>query len=294
MDIRSIKTFVRAAELKSITKAAEEMNYVQSTVTTQIKQLEKELGYPLFDRIGKRISLTCLGEQFLSYAYEMLKVVHKAETLHKNAEDIKVVLRVGVAESLLLGVFMDLLPEFKGKYKNVDLRIKSGHTVDLLEGLKQNDLDMVYISKAMNTDADLECHYSHKENLIFVAGKEHPLARETQISVKRLMEQNFLVTEREGICYSRLSRLSAEYGQALKDFIEVDNVFVITQLVKRGLGLAFLPEYAVAKEIEKGDIVKLNVDIEPQVYFSQILCHKNRWISPYVQGLIDMISLIRR
>ena len=68
MDIKSIRTFVRVAELKSFTKAANEMNYVQSTVTMQIKQLEKELGYPLFDRIGKKVSLTLNGMQFLSYA----------------------------------------------------------------------------------------------------------------------------------------------------------------------------------------------------------------------------------
>ena len=79
MDIRSIETFIKVAELGSITKAADELNYVQSTVTTQIKQLEKELGYPLFDRIGKKISLTVMGERFLSIAYELLKVSEKAE-----------------------------------------------------------------------------------------------------------------------------------------------------------------------------------------------------------------------
>ena len=65
MDIKSIRTFVRVAELKSFTKAANEMNYVQSTVTMQIKQLEKELGYPLFDRIGKKVSLTFGLPQFV-------------------------------------------------------------------------------------------------------------------------------------------------------------------------------------------------------------------------------------
>ena len=56
MNIRSLQTFIRVVELKSFTKAACELNYVQSTVTMQIQQLEKELGYPLFDRIGKKSS----------------------------------------------------------------------------------------------------------------------------------------------------------------------------------------------------------------------------------------------
>ncbi|ERI77966.1 LysR family transcriptional regulator [[Clostridium] symbiosum] len=64
MNIRSLQTFIRVVELKSFTKAACELNYVQSTVTMQIQQLEKELGYPLFDRIGKKIALTSYGENF--------------------------------------------------------------------------------------------------------------------------------------------------------------------------------------------------------------------------------------
>ena len=124
MDIRNVKTFVRVAELKSFTKAAEKLNYVQSTVTAQIKQLEKELGYSLFDRIGKRISLTIMGERFLKIAYELLLVSEKAEQLNSDSSDIKGVLRVGVSESLLISVFKDLIPEFKAKFKNIDLRIR--------------------------------------------------------------------------------------------------------------------------------------------------------------------------
>ena len=147
MDIRNVKTFIRVAELKSFTKAAENLNYVQSTVTAQIQQLEKELGYALFDRIGKRISLTVMGENFLSIAYELLHVSEKAETLNANAPDVNGVLRIGVSESLLISVFKDLIPEFKSKFKNVELRIRSGHTVDLLEQLKQNNLDLLFVSK---------------------------------------------------------------------------------------------------------------------------------------------------
>lgn len=290
MDIKNIRTFVRVAELKSITKAADELNYVQSTVTMQMQQLERELGYPLFDRIGKRISLTSLGEQFLGCSYEMLKTVQKAENLNNNDEEINGVLRVGVVESLLISTFIDLLPRFKEKYKNVDLRIKSGHTVDLIEGLKQNDLDLIYVSKAPNFDNDLECYCPKKQELIFVAGKNHPLARQNNISPKELMNHRFVITEREGICYGILQNLAAKHETTLDAVIEVDNVVVITQLVKNGIGLAFLPQYLLKNEIEKGDVVRLDVTLPPQIYYSQVLVHKSRWIAPYVQGMIDMIG----
>lgn len=290
MDIRSIETFIRVAELGSITKAADELSYVQSTVTTQIKQLEKELGYPLFDRIGKKISLTALGEQMLQYAYEMVNVAQKAKTIPQNDTDVKGLLRVGVSESLLIGVFLNILPQFKARYKNVDLKINSGHTTDLLDALKQNKLDIVFISRPKSSDENLACHYIRKENLIFIAGKNHPLAGQKQIPITKLFENNFVTTEHEGICYNLLTHLAAKHNLTVNDWVEVDNIFVIAELVKKGVGLAFLPEYAVQKQIEKGEVVALEIEGEPQNYYSQLLCHKSRWVPPYVKGFIEMVN----
>jgi len=293
MDIRSIRTFVKVAELKSFTKAAEKMNYVQSTVTMQIQQLEKELGYPLFDRIGKRISLTSLGQEFLIYAYEILNVVERAENVGRNTENIRGTLRVGVTESLMFGVLLELLPTFKEKFRYLDLSLKTGHMTELLEELKQNRLDMVYVSASLNTDPDLCCYYTHKEHMVFLCGPGHSLATQRNIPLQDLLSYEFLVTEREGICYGRLRELVARYNAVLKASVELDSVFVITELVKRGMGLAFLPEYAVQRQLEEGTLVKPDVNIEPQTYYSQILCHKSRWISPFMDGLIRMIKEVR-
>ncbi len=293
MDIRSIQTFLRVAELKSFTRAAEELNYVQSTVTTQIQQLEKELGYPLFDRIGKKVSLTNLGLEFLNYAYEIHHTVEKAEMLGKTPEDIHGVLRLGVSESILFGAMMELLPIFKEQYKNLDLRIKTGHTTELLEQLKQNQLDMLYLSANLNTEPNLTCHYVHTEHMIFISGAGHLLAKKQRISMEELMQYDFLITEREGICCGRLRELAAEHGVTIKDSVEIDNIYVIAELVERGMGLAFLPEYAVQERLKNGTLVQLDVDIPPQIYYSQVLCHKNRWMSPFMKGLLDMITEAR-
>lgn len=293
MDIRNLHTFIRVAELKSFTKASEELNYVQSTVTMQIQQLEKELGYPLFDRIGKKVSLTSLGMEFLTHAYEILHVVEKAEMLGKDSNDIHGVLRLGVSESILVGAMMDLLPAYKAKYKNLDLRIKTGHTTELLEQLKHNQLDMLYLSANLNTEPDLCRYYVHREYMVFLGGATHSLARRKKIPLKELMTHDFLVTEREGICYGRLRELTGQYNVAFSDSVEIDNIFVIAELVEKGMGLAFLPEYAVQKRLEEGTLVKLDVDVPPQIYYSQVLCHKSRWMSPFMAELIEMIKEAR-
>ena len=293
MDIRNIKTFVRVAELKNFTKAAQELNYVQSTVTMQIQLLEKELGFPLFDRVGKKVSLTDMGREFLNYAYEMLHIVEKAEGLNNLSTDIKGTLRLGISESLLITVLAGLLPQFKKQYKNLNISVKTGHTFELLEQLKQNQLDIIYISKCKNTDSDIKCYYLKKERLVFVCPYNHALANKKSISANELFDYEFVVTEKEGICYSLLKELAAENNCTLLDNVEVDSVAVLIDLVKNGMGLGFLPEYAVKEQVEQNKLKIIDVDYSPQFYFSQILCHKNRWLSPFVQGFISLIEQAR-
>ncbi len=293
MDIRNIRTFARVAELSSITKTAEELNFAQSTVTVQIQQLEKELGYPLFDRIGKSISLTEAGKRFLSHAYEILHSIEQAQNIDKELRDLHGSLRVGVSESLMIGVLIDLIPLFKKQYPHLDLRLKTGHTTQLLEQLKQNQLDIIYISQSINTDPDLRCHYRRKEELVFLCAADHPLANEKKVTPQKLMEHDFLVTEREGICYGRLREVAAQYNVTMRDSVEVDSVHVITQLLQTNIGLAFLPKYAVAEQLKEHHLAKVDVNMAPQIYFSQILCHKNRWLSPFMAKFIELIQRAR-
>ena len=73
MELRQLSTFIQVAQLKSFSRAAESLGYSQSAVTVQIRQLEEELDTRLFDRIGKHISLTTRGVQFLEHAYDVLQ-----------------------------------------------------------------------------------------------------------------------------------------------------------------------------------------------------------------------------
>lgn len=289
MDLRNLQTFIRVTELGSFTKAANELGYVQSAVTMQIQQLEKELGFPLFDRIGKKISLTAMGSEFIAYAYQIIKAMQEASNLGNNMEHIRGVLRIGVLESLLFGNMLQFLPGFKDAYKNLELRLKMGQTSELLQQLKQNHLDIVYLSADLNTDPDLRCCYKRRECLVFVGSPDHSAARQKDITVKELLANEFFVTERSGVCYGRLQALARQHNVALHTSIEVDSTVAITELLQKNNGLAFLPEYAVRKQLEEGRLLKVNVDLEPQIYYSQLIVHKNRWISPFMEKLIEEI-----
>ncbi len=293
MDTRSLQTFLKVYDLRSFTKAAQELGYVQSTVTAQIRQLEQELGYPLFDRLGKHIYVTVLGEQFVSYAQQIMRLSQQAKFLGKAPENMHGTLRIGVLESLLFSVLTEVLPQYNRAFPNVEVQVKMGRAADLLLWLKENKVDLVYYSHDQNRDPELCCCYQRLEQLSFVAARDHPLCREKTVSLRTLLGEPMIVTERSGICYQRLRALAAEENLSLQDTVEVDNTRAISDMVARGMGCAFLPEYSVLQDIQGGKLRKLPVEIPPQTYYSQIVYRKDKWAAPYMQVLIEQIRQAR-
>jgi len=290
MDLKTLQTYIRLAENGSFTQTAQELNYAQSTVTTQIQQLEKELGYRLFDRIGRTVSLTAMGQEFLGYAYEILQTMERAMTLDREPAHLHGTLRLGVLESLLFSTMPEIIPQFRAQYPSVRLQITMGQTTELVKQLKENKLDLVYLSAAENVDPDLRCCYKKREELVFLCAPEHEAG--TCTTLEDLFQYDFVLTERSGICCSRLQQLAASCGRTVRSCMEVDSTIAIAHAVRNGLGLAFLPKYSVQSKLADGSLMQINPKDGRQYYFSQILCHKSRWLSPFMEGLIQMITQI--
>ena len=144
MELRNINTFLKVAATQNFSKAAEQLGYSQSAVTVQIRQLEKELGTPLFERIGKRVSLTERGMEFTSYANEIMRVTDQARFFAKDQRELDGTLRIGGVESVCTALLPDLLCSFYAQYPKVKIIIKSGTTQELMEMAKSNEIDLVF------------------------------------------------------------------------------------------------------------------------------------------------------
>ena len=168
-----------------------------------------------------------------------------------------------------------------------------GRSRDLMTWLKENKLDLVYYSSERTTDPELTCGYCREERLAFRAPPESPLAVQKRVSLADFLNQPLLVTERSGVCYRRLKALAEAEGLSVHHAVEVDNTKAIADLVAQGMGCAFLPGYSVMKDVQAGRLAELAVDTEPQTYYSQIVCHRNKWVPPYQAGLVELIQQAR-
>ncbi|MBR2189566.1 MAG: LysR family transcriptional regulator [Eubacterium sp.] len=290
MDIRNLETFLRVVELGNFTRAAAEQGYVQSTVTAQIQQMETELGFPLFDRVGKKVSLTSGGQQLIPYAREAVSIMEQIAALDQRTAGTRCTLRIGVLESLMFSAMLDILPAYQEQYKNVEIRIRTGASAELIEQLKKNQLDLIYISEIENVDPELSSCCRHKESMVFVANSGHALAGRGLVSLQEIFSHPMIVTEKSGIIYRTLKELAAANHCTLHASVMVNSVNAIIEMLMRSEGLAFLPEYAVAGYLSDGRIALVNADIPGQTYYSQVLYYKGKWIPPYMQAMIEEIQ----
>ena len=289
MDIQSANTFISIARLGSFTATAEELHYAQSTVTMQMQRLEKELGFPLFERIGRKTQLTEEGKEFLSYAERILELSEGAKRIGCDPKSMRGTLRIGILESLLFAKMLPILSEIRKEFPNLEINLKIGQASELRSLLKQNQLDLLYVSGAANTDPALCSQYRHKEELVFAVDPAHPLASKSGVEICDVLSYPFIVTEPTGYCYGRLCEIAAEQKQSLHHSVVLDSIIAICTLLCDRQSIAFLPSYALTERLAAGELTVLDVKYPKQIYYSQLLCAKDKWISPFIEAMIEKI-----
>ena len=290
MDMESIKTFLEVAGQESFTRAAEELNYAQSTITLRIQRLEEELGFPLFERIGRKNHLTDAGREFLPRAAEILRIMGEASALGHSDANLQGTLRVGASESLLFSMVLPVLPVLHQRFPKVDIQLKIGQTAELIPLLKQNHLDLLFVSHISLNDPALVCRYRRQEAVGFFAGPNHPLAVQNHIPPEQVFTFPFITTEPTGLCCGLLHQLAADCGGTVNHFISVDNFNAIRALLPQSESISYLPCHTLAPDVAAGTLVQLDVAHETRFACCQLLHHKSKWLSPFMEHFIYLVA----
>lgn len=289
MELRNIKTFLCVAEQCSFSKAAVMLGYSQSTVTTQIQQLEQEFGTLLFERIHKTVRLTAAGTEFVGFAQKMLLTADEAKNAMKRLPEENGELRIAMAESLCSTFFPDILERYHKEYPNVDLSITTGGTDDIFYMLRHNEADMVYTLDRRIYSTDLVTALEKEENVYFVASPSYSAAGKA-VTLEELTKYDFILTEKNMSYRKHLDELMASKSLQIRPFLELGSVEMIRTLVERGIGISFLPYYAVKDSIKNGTLVKIDVSENQIEVWRQLIYHKNKWVSPAMRAMIKLIK----
>ncbi|MDD3164742.1 MAG: LysR family transcriptional regulator [Oscillospiraceae bacterium] len=290
MELRTLNTFLKVAELRSFSRAAVQLGYSQSTVTTHIQLLESELGVQLFDRINKTVRLTQYGETLSGYARDLTRTAAAATAAMQTPQALSGELRIAMAESLCSTFFPQILRRFHQVHPNVALIVRTGGTSDMFDMLQHNEVDFFYTLDRRLFQTDFMKFLDVEEPVCFVTSPRNPLAAQQTVTTEQILSQELILTER-GMSYRDvLTETLAKDGLELRPFLEVGNTDLICKLLTADIGVSYLPEYLIRSALECGTLSKLNVPTCHLYLWRQLFCHRDKWITPQMQAMIDLMQ----
>jgi DNA-binding transcriptional LysR family regulator len=255
MELRLLVTFEKVATVLSFTRAAAELSYAQSSVTSQIRALESSLGVELFDRLGGRIRLTEAGERLLPYARQIIELAEEARAAVTEPEEPSGTLTVGTMESLTSYRLPPLLEYFHHRHPKVRLALRTTIGDETRQALRQGTYDVGFLMEEQTVHPGLESAVLAVEPLALVAAPGHALAGGGPVATAELTGESLLATE-PGCAYRDLFERELT---ALKPvaFMEFGTIEATKRAAAAGLGIALLPEVTVAAELAEGSLVRL-------------------------------------
>ena len=290
MELRNLTTFIHVTELGSFTKAAEQLDYSQSTVSFQIKQLEDELGCLLFERINHTITLTEKGRELVTYAHQIRSLTddlkESLETEKEISGHIHVVTPDSVCEEMINSHYID----FHTKYPSISVRFTTGDSAVMLDMLDHNEADVILT---------LDHHLYNKDYIIakeeqlpmhFVAASSSKFAGTKHLSIRDIINEPFILTE-YGQGYRRVfDRELAKKSLEITPVLEIGRTDIITSLIAQSNMISFLPDFVTKPLIDTGALCYLNVNDMNIDIWKQLIYHKNKWISKSLKAFIDYVK----
>ncbi|NEW97181.1 LysR family transcriptional regulator [Rhodopseudomonas sp. BR0G17] len=243
MEIRHLRYFAAVARHLNFTAAADSLGVAQPPLSQQIRDLEAEIGTPLFERTTRRVALTRAGEDFLKQA---LAILERAETAVQRARSIGAgtagILNVGLTGSVLTGPLGRAIQQFALNYPNVDLRIHEMSPDRQVAALKSGQTDVSFL-RCPPQDAEIASELAWQESVRLVLPKGHALSTR-KVTLADLRDESFVFLRLEDSLFAKyLWQCCFEAGYAPRVTHQAIESASLTSLVAAGLGIAIIPEF---------------------------------------------------
>lgn len=221
MNLDQLETFLAVAGTGSFTKAAPLVHRTQSAVSRQIQELERSLGLPLFERLGKQISLTEAGRLLVADAPQLLLQVDNLRGLLRDiAEGVTGELRIGATVSAATTFMPDVLAKFRRRHPTVGLSLAPGQTDAMFGMLRKNEIDFAVVGSEPPGD-DVAVRFRIPDELVLVASPDHPLAGKKTVKPSDLEGVEFLFREEGSDCRVLVERWLEQHRVSVRTLMNL-------------------------------------------------------------------------
>lgn len=263
MELTQLEAFVQVAAHRSFSRAAEALDLTQPSVTARIQTLERELGEHLFERNGRRVKLTDVGEIFLGYAERALENVHGAKNAIealRNAECGN--LRIGSALTISTYVLPRILKAFRTHYPGVDVSVSTGRSEHVLEMLVNDEVQVGLVRDLVHPE--IETIQLYGDQVILVSDPNHTFAQSRTAAIEEVSRQPLIFFDKGSSYYGLIHGIFRDAGLVPIHAMQLDSMEATKKMVEEGLGIAMLPRVSVERELKLGLLAEIEITDAPR------------------------------
>lgn len=287
MNIRHLHIFTTICDENSVSHAARKLFMTQPAVSHVLKEIENELGYPLFDRIAKRLYLTQAGVLFLDKARQIVslhaELEKEASTYEKSAP-----IRIGSCITIANYWLPEILRAFQQK-TNTQAMVNVDSADQIILQLQRNEIDIAFIEGVI-PQGDFIAHPFSSYSMRLVCAIDHPCASAHYQRIDELKKESFLLREKGSAIrdsfdsYLRLSQFE------ITPVWTSANSQALLMATKQGLGITVLPQMLVEKDIEEKTLIDVPLQDFSLKNTNYILYHREKYLSKNMRLLLELMK----
>jgi len=255
MELRLLRTFQAVADAGSFTQAAARIHLTQAAVSVHIRQLEEEIGTPLFLRVNKKLYLTEAGRALLGHGETILRAHDEAKAaLASLGQSSRGRLRIGVTSTTFtLQPLPEILSEIKRRFALLDLTVVGGTSERIVEQILAGHLDVGIVSLPVEA-SDLTTEMLRSDRLVAVMNPTHRLAGEKSVTMEVLTAEPLILSEHGGNTRRLLDLFFEKHHLEPTIIMELQRTEAIIKMVEMGFGVTILPQGAVRTGVARGSL----------------------------------------
>ena len=255
--LRQLEVFLATARYENVTRAAETLAMSQSAASGSLKELERQFDMKLFDRLGKRLQLSELGQQLRPQAESLLE---QARSLEQALTGEDVVGRLEIGATLTIGnyIAVNMIADFRQQNAKSDIILRVANTETIAKRVAGFELDMGLIEGELQ-HPDLDIVHWRRDELVVFAAPNHPLSTSTALSDQDLLTLPWIVREPGSGTRQAFDRAMQGILTDLHIGMELQHTEGIKRAVEAGLGVGCLSQICVAEAFKRGSLVPLKV-----------------------------------
>ena len=285
MDVASLKAFLTVAEHGSFSTASEHLFLTQPAISKRIAALEAELDTPLFDRIGRQITLTQAGKALLPRAQLILREIDDSKRAIRNLSgEVSGQLSIGTSHHIGLHRLPPVLRAYTRSYPDVELDIQFMDSEEACRAVEHGELELGIVTLPLQPSTMLRTKLVWPDPLCVIIGKSHPLADYKQLTLKQLAEHKAVLPARGTFTREIIERAFVQHHVTVDISLATNYLETIKMLVSVGLGWSVLPESMLSKDIKAIPVQGLKLKRELGMVW-----HKARTLSNAARALQSLL-----